>query len=233
MPRPGQDPPGRALFDEVHSWRWASHTAGRARLDDPPGAQDDDLVGQGADDVEMEVPEFGDGLRGEPQLPLSCAEFEVCGQPGHPLRQPRIPHLRGRQPRRQMRRRAGPPPRDIVADLRRTRRLDPQPVLTGMEASTCACWRHRPAHRTALGSPDAPPVLLVASAHDPVTPVEGARELKRLLPGSRLVTLDDDYSHGVFASRGNACVEETVSAYLVRGTVPVTNVRCAGPGLPE
>ncbi|MGI5346943.1 alpha/beta fold hydrolase [Streptomyces sp. CA-250714] len=126
-----------------------------------------------------------------------------------------------------------PGPRDILADIRRTRHLDPQPVLTGMEASTCAYWHHRPAHRTPLGSADAPPLLLVASAHDPVTPIEGARGLRRLLPGSRLVTLDNDYSHGVFASRGNACVDGTAAAYLVGGRVPRADVRCAGPGLPE
>ncbi|MFC5720440.1 alpha/beta hydrolase [Streptomyces gamaensis] len=84
-----------------------------------------------------------------------------------------------------------------------------------------------------MGGPDTPPVLLVASAHDPVTPVEGARRLRELLPGSRLVTLDDDYSHGVFASRGNACVDGTVAAYLVDGAVPGTDVRCPGPGLPK
>ncbi|GAU66853.1 putative S33 family peptidase [Streptomyces sp. NBRC 110611] len=127
----------------------------------------------------------------------------------------------------------GPSPRAIAADIRRTRRLDPQPVLTGMEASVCASWRHRPGHRTPLGSPDAPPVLLVASAHDPVTPLEGARRLRKLLPGSRLITLDNDYSHGVFASRGNACVDSTAAAYLVAGAVPAADVRCAGPGLPK
>jgi hypothetical protein len=56
--------------------------------------------------------------------------------------------------------------------------------------------------------------------------------MQRLLPGSRLVTLDDDYSHGVFASRGDACVDDTVAAYLVRATVPRADVRCTGPGLP-
>ncbi|MFE0253778.1 alpha/beta hydrolase [Streptomyces sp. NPDC059010] len=127
----------------------------------------------------------------------------------------------------------GPTPREIVADIRRTRRLDPQPVLTGMEASACAYWPHRPGRRTPLGGPATPPVLLVASAHDPVTPIEGARELRELLPGSRLVTLDDDYSHGVFASRGNACVDGPVAAYLVDGAVPAADVRCAGPGLPD
>ncbi|MEU2271426.1 alpha/beta hydrolase [Streptomyces olindensis] len=43
-----------------------------------------------------------------------------------------------------------------------------------MEASTCAYWHHRPGHRAPLDTPAAPPVLLVASAHDPVTPVRGA-----------------------------------------------------------
>lgn len=126
----------------------------------------------------------------------------------------------------------GPTPRRIVTDIRRTRRLDPQPVLTGMEATTCAYWHRHPARHTPLGSPDAPPVLLVASAHDPVTPIEGARQLRRLLPGSRLVTLDNGYSHGVFASRGNACVDDATAAYLVDGAVPTADVRCAGPGLP-
>ncbi|NUO45193.1 MAG: alpha/beta fold hydrolase [Streptomyces sp.] len=127
----------------------------------------------------------------------------------------------------------GPAPRRILADIRRTRTLDSQPVLTGMEASTCAYWSHRPVHRTRLGSPDAPPLLLVASAHDPVTPIEGAHQLRHLLPGSRLITLDHDYSHGVFASRGNTCVDRTAAAYLVDGTLPTTDVRCTGPGLPE
>ncbi|MFI9759742.1 alpha/beta hydrolase [Streptomyces sp. NPDC051963] len=126
-----------------------------------------------------------------------------------------------------------PTPDRILADIRRTRRIDSQPVLTGMEASTCAYWPYRPARRTPLGGPDAPPVLLVASAHDAVTPIEGARELGKVLPGSRLITLADDYSHGVFASRGNTCVDGTVAAYLVGGKVPDTDVRCAGPGLPE
>ncbi|KAF4409050.1 alpha/beta hydrolase [Streptomyces lycii] len=126
----------------------------------------------------------------------------------------------------------GPAPSRVVADIRRTRRLDPQPVLTGMEASVCAYWHHRPAGRTPLGGPEAPPALLVASEHDAVTPIEGARQLAGRLPGSRLVTLHDDYSHGVFASRGNPCVDGTVAGYLVDGSLPAADVHCAGPGLP-
>ncbi|WP_369200200.1 alpha/beta hydrolase [Streptomyces sp. PU-14G] len=102
-----------------------------------------------------------------------------------------------------------------------------------MEASTCAYWHHRTARRTPLGSREAPPVLLVASAHDPVTPIEGARAMRRHLPGSRLITLTDDYSHGVFSSRGNACVDNAVAAYLVDGALPPAGLRCTGPGLPR
>ncbi|MCE4946481.1 alpha/beta hydrolase [Streptomyces albulus] len=126
-----------------------------------------------------------------------------------------------------------PTPHRILTDLHRMRRLDPQPILTGMEAATCAYWHQRPQHRTPLGSPDAPPALLVASEHDPVTPIEGAYRLRPLLPGSRLITLHDDYSHGVFASRGNACVDATTAAYLTEGTLPAEDVHCTGPGLPE
>ncbi|MFE1949810.1 alpha/beta fold hydrolase [Streptomyces sp. NPDC059524] len=126
----------------------------------------------------------------------------------------------------------GPTPSRVIADLHRIRREDPQPVLTGWEAAACAYWHHRPHRRTPLGSPAAPPVLLVASEHDPVTPIEGARQLRHRLPGSRLITLHEDYSHGVFASRGNACVDRATAAYLIGGTAPRTDVHCTGPGLP-
>ncbi|WP_406263194.1 alpha/beta hydrolase [Streptomyces sp. NBC_00191] len=126
----------------------------------------------------------------------------------------------------------GPEPGRITADLRRLRQRDPPPIVTGIEASACTYWHHIPAHSTRLGSPEAPPVLLIASEHDPVTPIEGSRQLRQRLPGSRLVTLHDDYSHGVFASRGNACVDSAAGAYLVDGTVPAADVHCVGPGLP-
>ncbi|WP_260461273.1 alpha/beta hydrolase [Streptomyces sp. WAC04114] len=48
-----------------------------------------------------------------------------------------------------------------------------------------------------------------------------------------MVVPDDDHSHGVFASRGNACVDDAVAAYPVDGAVPTAEVRCPGPGLPK
>ncbi|UQA94883.1 alpha/beta hydrolase [Streptomyces halobius] len=126
----------------------------------------------------------------------------------------------------------GPRPARVLTDIRALRRLDPLPVLTGLEADACAYWKRQPEQRTPLGSPQAPPVLLVASDHDPITPIEGAHALRRTLPGSRLITLHNDYSHGVFASRGNACVDDTVAKYLLDGVVPTGDVGCAGAGVP-
>ncbi|MCZ0973725.1 alpha/beta hydrolase [Streptomyces albulus] len=51
-----------------------------------------------------------------------------------------------------------------------------------MEATTCAYWHQRPHHRTPLGSPDAPPALLVASEHDPVTPSRARTDSARSCP---------------------------------------------------
>ncbi|MEU3017911.1 MULTISPECIES: alpha/beta hydrolase [unclassified Nocardiopsis] len=62
-------------------------------------------------------------------------------------------------------------------------------------------------------------VLLVHATGDGATPVEGARSLRDRLPGSSLVIEDGGITHGV-ALTGNACVDETVVAYLREGTLP-------------
>ncbi|MER0243654.1 alpha/beta hydrolase [Streptomyces sp. HSW2009] len=126
----------------------------------------------------------------------------------------------------------GPSPRQVIADVRALRRRDRDPVLVGLEASACAFWHHRPRHRTPLGGRLATPPLLVASEHDPITPLVGARSLAATLPGARLVTLRNDYAHGVFASRGNPCVDRAVTGYLLAGALPATDLSCRGAGLP-
>jgi pimeloyl-ACP methyl ester carboxylesterase len=61
--------------------------------------------------------------------------------------------------------------------------------------------------------------LLVHATGDGATPVEGAYSLHRRLPGSALVVEDGGTTHGV-ALTGNACVDDAVSAYLLRGELP-------------
>ncbi|GAA2789858.1 alpha/beta hydrolase [Saccharopolyspora taberi] len=120
---------------------------------------------------------------------------------------------------------------DVTGAVRALRAADPQPVLTGLEAATCAYWPepHEPAR---LGSNDIPPVLLTQASHDPTTPLAGAREMQARLGGSHMVTLHNSYSHGVFASQRNPCVDDTAAAYLVDGAVPAGDVECSGAGLP-
>jgi pimeloyl-ACP methyl ester carboxylesterase len=117
----------------------------------------------------------------------------------------------------------------IVRDRTWLRRIDPSPVLTGMEADVCAYWP-QPGHPTA-GAGVA--VLLVAAAHDPVTPIDGARKEHRALPGSRLVTEIEGYSHGVFSSQHDRCVDDAVADYLLNAALPHEDRDCPGPGLPD
>ncbi|GAA4862746.1 alpha/beta hydrolase [Saccharopolyspora rosea] len=124
-----------------------------------------------------------------------------------------------------------PSPAEVVDSVRALRARDPLPILTGLEAAGCAFWPP-PREPARLGSPAMPPVLLVQADHDPTTPYEGARRMQRRLPGSRMVTLLDGYSHGVFASQRNRCADDAVAAYLLRGALPAHDLACPGPGLP-
>lgn len=72
----------------------------------------------------------------------------------------------------------------------------------------------------------------VTKCADAPAPPRAASSPTSAAPGPS-TPLDHDYSHGVFASRGNTCVDRTAAAYLVDGTLPTTDVRCTGPGLPE
>ncbi|WP_235883970.1 alpha/beta hydrolase [Saccharopolyspora elongata] len=120
---------------------------------------------------------------------------------------------------------------EVIGAVRALRSVDPQPVLTGFEAATCRYWP-QPRETARLGHPAMPAVLLTQASHDPTTPYPGAKRMQAVLPGSRMVVLRNGYSHGVFASQQNPCVDQTTAAYLVAGTVPPRDVDCQGLGLP-
>ncbi|WP_406690146.1 alpha/beta hydrolase [Saccharopolyspora sp. ID03-671] len=126
---------------------------------------------------------------------------------------------------------ARPTPEEVPADIRALRAADPHPILTGLEATTCAFWPN-PAEPARLGHPDMPPVLLTQADHDPTTPLPGARRMQALLPGSRMITARNTYSHGVVASQNLPCVDDPTATYLLTGQLPDRNTTCPGPGLP-
>ncbi|MEV5762809.1 alpha/beta hydrolase [Streptomyces tendae] len=84
-----------------------------------------------------------------------------------------------------------------------------------------------------VGAPGAPPVLLVGNTGDPATPYEGAARMAQRLGEKVGVELTyEGEGHGAYDS-GNACVQDTVNAYLLSGTLPKPGTVCEAEPLPE
>jgi len=97
--------------------------------------------------------------------------------------------------------------------------------VLGWGAVTCAEWPLdgvTPAKRlTAAG---AAPILVVGTTNDPATPYESAQSLASQLSSGRLLTFEGD-GHAAYGN-GNPCLDKTVDAYLVDGTLPAEGTRC-------
>lgn len=76
-----------------------------------------------------------------------------------------------------------------------------------------------------------PDLLVLNSVHDPATAYEGAVRTAAALPSAHLVTVQDEGDHGLYAA-GNACVDDTVNAFLLEGVAPGGDVTCEGTGIP-
>jgi pimeloyl-ACP methyl ester carboxylesterase len=71
---------------------------------------------------------------------------------------------------------------------------------------------------------EAPPILIIGTTQDPATPYRGARDLRRRLGGSRVLTVDGT-RHGGYA-QGNPCVDLIVDRYLIARRLPGPGTRC-------
>jgi pimeloyl-ACP methyl ester carboxylesterase len=91
--------------------------------------------------------------------------------------------------------------------------------------SSCARW---PIHTGRVPEPihaaGAAPILVIGTTRDPATPLVWAESLAKQLDSGVLVRRDGDGHTGYQA--GNQCVDSTVEAYLVSGTVPDGTVDC-------
>ncbi|MFJ7900942.1 alpha/beta hydrolase [Streptomyces sp. NPDC096198] len=77
-----------------------------------------------------------------------------------------------------------------------------------------------------VGAPGAAPILLVGNTGDPATPYEGARRMADELGRGVGVELTwKGEGHGAYGS-GSTCVDTTVNAYLLNGTVPRDGTTC-------
>ncbi|MFI1757354.1 alpha/beta hydrolase [Streptomyces sp. NPDC020571] len=84
-----------------------------------------------------------------------------------------------------------------------------------------------------VSAPGAAPVLLVGNTGDPATPYEGAARMAERLGEKVGVELTyEGEGHGAYDS-GNTCVQDTVDAYLLNGTLPKPGTVCEAEPLPQ
>ncbi|MFF6785958.1 alpha/beta fold hydrolase [Streptomyces sp. NPDC012510] len=77
-----------------------------------------------------------------------------------------------------------------------------------------------------VSAPGAAPVLVVGNTGDPATPYEGARKMaEELGAGVGVMLTWKGEGHGAYGS-GSSCVDSTVNAYLLNGTVPKDGKVC-------
>jgi pimeloyl-ACP methyl ester carboxylesterase len=70
----------------------------------------------------------------------------------------------------------------------------------------------------------APSIMVVATTNDPATPYAGGVSLSKQLSSGVLVTHQGE-GHTVYA-QGDTCIDSTVDAYLISGTVPTNDPMC-------
>ncbi|MFE6284670.1 alpha/beta hydrolase [Streptomyces sp. NPDC057877] len=94
-------------------------------------------------------------------------------------------------------------------------------------AGWCHEWPVAGQHDTPeVSAPGAAPILVVGNTGDPATPYEGARRMAdELGKGVGVVLTWKGEGHGAYGS-GSRCVDTTVTAYLLKGTVPEDGKVC-------
>ncbi len=89
----------------------------------------------------------------------------------------------------------------------------------------CAFWPSPPTSEPHTPQVDGlPPTVVISTTGDPATPYQAGVDLAASLKGS-LITFEGN-QHTV-ALRGNACIDDKVTAYLIDGTLPPEGIRCS------
>jgi pimeloyl-ACP methyl ester carboxylesterase len=81
------------------------------------------------------------------------------------------------------------------------------------------------AYRGPFNRKTANPVLVVGNYWDPSTGYDNAVAVSKLLPNSRLVSVDS-WGHTAFTR--SVCLDKAIESYLVAKTLPAQNARCVG-----
>ncbi len=102
------------------------------------------------------------------------------------------------------------------------------PMLGWDTAGWCHDWPVAGQYDTPeVSAPGAAPILVVGNTGDPATPYEGTRKMAdELGKGVGVVLTWKGEGHGAYG-KGSDCVDSTVNAYLLRGSVPKDGKVCS------
>lgn len=93
------------------------------------------------------------------------------------------------------------------------------------DVDLCDEWPYPPTgSRSEITADGAAPILVIGTTNDPATPYEWSAALAEQLSSGILITRVGEGHTGF--NKGNACVDETVVAYVEDGEVPTGDVRC-------
>jgi hypothetical protein len=83
----------------------------------------------------------------------------------------------------------------------------------------CRDWVARPGKPVEVNGVKSPPVLLISETLDAATPFSGSLEVRKRFPRSALIEGVGGTTHAG-SLFGNACVDNTIAAYLTTGALP-------------
>jgi pimeloyl-ACP methyl ester carboxylesterase len=95
----------------------------------------------------------------------------------------------------------------------------------GHVEAACTAWPYPPADKPSeFDAAGAAPILVIGTTNDPATPYAWAQSLAGQLESGVLVTFNGE-GHTAYGN-GNRCIQSTVDAYFLDGTVPSADPDC-------
>ncbi|MFG2219940.1 alpha/beta hydrolase [Streptomyces sp. NPDC048685] len=110
-------------------------------------------------------------------------------------------------------------------DIEHSRTAYPRFGPLANNINPCAFW-DRPREKPTQVKHDTK-LLIVSATGDPRTPHTGAVALHRLLPSSKLITLNGANRHAIYGVYENTCIDNKVNQYLATGQLPANDQTCS------
>ena len=103
----------------------------------------------------------------------------------------------------------------------------------GSNIKPCAFWKQN-GSEPATKIDNKVGALILQNEWDPQTPLSSAQGLRRVMKGSKMVTVAGGVGHGIYGGDPKSCADKTATAYLTTGKLPARDVTCqAAPAAGE